>query len=140
MRELKLNSLLGNRFPCASFHDAVIHTLSIDYNARILTMRCSLDVSDPDAPNITAIGTAQGTLLLSGLIYCILPPPDNNYSFEQGELEITSNGNYDEVLLDPSSASLPEVSDDAAFVHWFFVSNWNAFIWVAAIEAEFVWD
>lgn len=137
MQQLDLDTLLSDEHECGSFHDATIHNINIDYEARILTMRCTLFVGDPDSPDkVEREATAQGTLTFSGLFYHSIEPPHNSYVFEEGGLDISNDGSAAESQF---NTPLPDVPNEA-FVHWFFATNWNAFMFVAATEARWVWD
>jgi hypothetical protein len=41
-------------------------------------------------------------------------------------------------LRKSSLTRLPEPLPEGAFTHWFFVNNWNAFIHVAAMDAQII--
>jgi hypothetical protein len=139
MQHLKLSALMGDRHPFASFHDAMIHTLHLDYETRVLQMECTLWVGDMDAPpGPLREATADGTLTLTGLLYCVIDPPDVNSNFENGGLDITSDGSVATTKFHTPPPELPPVPDEA-FVHWFFVNNWNSLIYIAATDAHFVW-
>jgi hypothetical protein len=140
VKELDLDALLGEMHPSASFHDAIIRTICIHYESRELWMGCTLPIGDPDAESKEAReATADGTLQFSGLLYCVLEPPDTNYAFEENGLEVSSNGSVATTKFKGPHPALPDISEEAAFVHWFFVSNWNAFLFIAATGARFVW-
>ena len=139
MRELELNALLGELHTFASFHDAKFHTVHIDYKTRILEITCTLLTGDPDAPQREQReATADGTLLLSGLLYCAIQPPDTHSDFEEDGPDISSNGSVATTQFKSPLPALPVVPNDA-FVHWFFATNWNAFLFVAATDARFLW-
>ena len=140
MRELDLNALLGETNPFASFHDAVIHTIHLDYQARIAQMECTLYIGDPDAKySAEREVTADGVLSFSGLLYCVIEPPTDNGVYQEGGLDISSNGNAATTQFKSPWPALPQLTEPNAFVHWFFVTSWNAFVFIAATEARFVW-
>lgn len=139
MKELKIEALWGDRYPFASFHDALIHAISLDYQARSVKMQCTILVGDPDADRVEREANAEGILDLSGLLYCIIESPDTNYSFEEGSLDISSNGSVATTQFKKLLPALPAITNEEAFLHWFFVSNWNAMIFIAATGARFVW-
>jgi hypothetical protein len=81
----------------------------------------------------------RGVLTLTGLLYFVIEPPDPGYPFEESPsgLDITSDGATS--TLDTRHA-LPPLEDGAVFAHYFWVNDWNAFIFVAARGAVFEWD
>ena len=79
-----------------------------------------------------------GALTLTGLFYFI-EPPHPTYPFETAEgIEITADGALSS-LPRPPALLLPSVDEHKAFTHYFFVNDWNAFIYVAATGAQFEW-
>lgn len=141
MYALDVTRLFGDRYPFASFHDAKFRSISADYEERTLEVKCLLWVGDLDAPpGPEREMTARGVLLFSGLLYFAVEPPENHASFEEGPLDITSDGSWASRDLPASIPNLPQDMDDDAFVHWFYASNLDAFLVVAAKQAVFAWD
>jgi hypothetical protein len=76
-----LDDLLGPEEPHASFHDASLVELRIDYAAGILLAQFDLPVGDPDATDEAAQHRRrQGTLRLDGLIFWVQEAPDLAYA------------------------------------------------------------
>lgn len=139
MRQLDLIGLLGERYPFASFHDAKIHAIHLDYKTRVLQMECTLWLGDLDAPTTEQReATAPGILTISGLLYYVIEPPHINSCFEDGSMDITSDGNVATTQFQAPLPELPPVPEEA-FLHWFFVNNWNSLVYIAATDARFVW-
>ncbi len=129
---------LGRTLP-NGFHDAVFKTFKVDYVSRELVIECDILIGDAGGGSYEIReGYAQGTLTLSGLQFLVIEPPDSRYSFEEGALELTSNGCVEGQEFKSTAPKLPIVPEEA-FVHWFFVSNWNSLIFVSALEANFTW-
>ncbi len=115
-------------------HDAYLHSVTIDYVARVVDF--TLDVwvgtlglsAGPDRER-----ERRAQLRFTGLVYCSIDPPDlrprNRSAFEPGPVALMQSN-----PVDPRSP-LPE---DAFEAH-LFVSEWNAFITIAARNASLRW-
>jgi hypothetical protein len=118
------------------FHDANLKTISIDYVTRKAELDITVDISNAEAPEEDATEDYRdGKLILSGLLFCIIEPPDlRSADLNADGLWITSSGTVKpgEMLKD-----LPLLLPEGAFVHYFFVNNWNASIYLAAMDARF---
>jgi hypothetical protein len=77
-------------------------------------------------------------LKLSGLLYCAIEPPDANYSYGEARKLWVDTGALESASIRPS-VKLPERLPEGAFACWFFVHDWNSFIYVAAMEASLEW-
>lgn len=136
MVELDINNLLGDKYPNASFHDAEIHAIHLDYVAHEAWLACELD---------TDFGgqTGKGTLHLTGLLYFVIEPPHAEYPFEDSlGIEITGDGSVATTDFKGGLPALPKLHDidaEAAFVNWLYVVTWNACIFFAATGARFEW-
>jgi hypothetical protein len=74
---------------------------------------------------------------LSRLLFWIAEPPDPRYPFaEPGGLRIDAGPLTEE--SPKSRPSLPPVPPDR-FANWIFVTDWNAFIFLAAGDASLEW-
>lgn len=133
---MKLHDLIDAE-PYLSFHDATFERVCLDYMAHEVTIWCSLYVGDVhSASNVERETQRHGVLTITGLLFFVIEPPHPDYPFEDAEgLDITS---------DDAIASLRQVPDlppvqENAFTHYFFVNDWNSFIYVAATAATFAW-
>jgi hypothetical protein len=121
------------------FHDSYVHRIGIDYAAGEVTFLIDVDLSSPhrkvEAP------TRRGELKLTGLLYCVIEPPryslSKEYLFAADHLWLAADssdfGELDEF------PKLPEPIPDGGFKHWFYDSNHNSFIYVAAMNAGLRW-
>lgn len=134
-----LEQLLDATSPHATFHDATIERVAIDYLAHEAVLDCSLVVGDPDAiREADREAPRRGRLTLQGLLYFVIEPPDPTYPFKDAEgLWVASDGPLDELSSRPTD--LPDELPEGAFSHWFFIHSWNAFIYVAFTRAAFAW-
>lgn len=114
------------------FHDSSITAVHLNYAQRTAEIDMELWVSvsiDEDRELYR-----RATLSISDLIYFVIEPPGHpNTSHDEPSLV---DGGSSEVA-EPTSP-LPKPLPAGAFTYWFFVSNWNAFIHVAALSAEIV--
>jgi hypothetical protein len=125
---------LENSLP-NGLHDAEMQRVCIDYRQRTITIDMSVFVGDVDAPIEKREAYREGTLVISGLQFAVIEPPDARYPFASpaasrvDSCDMTKN-------LDPSLVkALPEGS----FVGSLFVVDWNAFVHLAGSGAEIHW-
>jgi hypothetical protein len=120
------------------FHDSFISTVTIDYVKQEARLSVSVWCGEHSSEESTRREEyREGELILSGLSYWVVEPPDPNHDYDQskplwidiGEL---SSENFTPTIQLPESA----VGD---FASWIFVRNWNAFIYLAAREASINW-
>ncbi len=119
------------------FHDAFLRELAIDYVRRQARLRLDLSVGDPAAPNeADREAYRPAAVLISELHWCIIEPPATTV---EGRSKHTGLGiDAGPVSGLPSRPTLP-AAPAGAFVWWFFVRDWNAFIYVAANDATLGW-
>lgn len=117
------------------FHDASLRKIEIDFVKKEAKFHLAVDVSDCDAIPLKE-EYRDGILTLMGLVYCVVEPPSSS-SVELNEaLWIADSGPISSI---EPAVKLPAIPAKA-FAYYFFVNNWNAFIYVAAIDATFEWD
>jgi hypothetical protein len=120
------------------FHDAFISTVNIDYvkqEARLsLSVWCG-ELSSEESINREIY--RNGELILSGLSYWVVEPPDPNYDYDQSKALWIDAGELSSENFKPT-IKLPELAV-GAFGSWIFVRNWNAFMYFAARESSFNW-
>jgi hypothetical protein len=116
-------------------HDAEIQRICIDYQERTMAIDISVFVGDVDAPLEKREAYRDGTLLISGLRFATIEPPDARYPFSTpGASRIDSCD-----MTKHLNPSLLEAMPQGVFVRSFFVDNWNAFVHVAGVTAEIQW-
>jgi len=139
MNELMIENLFDNTHECASFHDARIKSVKLDYVSREAIFDCVLYVGNPDIFEDRE-RTAEGTLTITGFLYCVIEAPDHNYNYDDNEgLDVTSDG---PLKLNEFRAPLPQLPLDLpenAFIHYFYLNNCNSFLYIAATGATFQW-
>lgn len=114
------------------FHDAELYNVSVDYLRCRVEMRFGVFVDLMPNNNIIF---RHGKVMLSGVEYFVVQPPQYGYDTDDAAW-ITSD---DEGLL-PDQPPLPDLEQEGAFRHWFFISNWNACIYLAASDAQMEWE
>jgi hypothetical protein len=116
-------------------HDAEIQRVCIDYQQRTMTIDMSVFVGDIAAPPEKREAYRDGSLVISGLQFATIEPPDARYPFSTpGTLRVDTCDMKKN--LDPS---LVQALPKDAFVRTFFVDDWNAFVHVAGLGAEIQW-
>jgi hypothetical protein len=137
-RSQTLDAFLGHEEPCATFHDAELLSLLIDYERRELVSEWVLSVGDPDAPSaVERERTRRGRLRFSGLCFWVLDSPAA-LPDESGLPWLTSSGPLADAQTDTAkrlAGLLPPATSG-----WFlFFSDWNAFAYCAARVGAFEW-
>jgi hypothetical protein len=119
------------------FHDAELNALAIDYTKRearlVLNIWIADDLKKPE--DIETYRLAEVTL--SGMVFWISESPDVRHSYWEARslrIDIGPMESFERKSL----AQLPPVPA-GAFVNWIFVTDWNAFIYVAAEDARLDW-
>lgn len=117
-------------------HDMLVERLTIDFIDRIATLDVSVWIGDlASALDAEREARRRGKLLLHGLQFCVLEPPDPRYPFADSDALWL----VDLLDADPNvvgSIPLPP----QAFSARFFVNQWNSFVHVAALDATLVWE
>ena len=139
MKEIDVSDLLG-----IWFHDVEVSRISVDYVKREIKLTCTIPIGFWNTPNRDGLteGEKRGTLLLTGLLFVSFEPPDENYPYEDGEgITITSEGSATTAEFKERYAAylakMPQNLPEEAFLHYFYVVDWNTFIFVAARNAIF---
>jgi hypothetical protein len=112
------------------FHDAHLLGIEVDYEARRAVMHVDVLTNAEEEPKYRG-----GTLTIIGLHFLVIDPPGPNAVLNSPKPSRIDTGSGQ-----PSTAviSLPSLPP-GCFLHWFFVDAWNAFIRVAARDAEWRW-
>jgi hypothetical protein len=120
-------------------HDAEIERVALNYVSREAVFDLSVWVGDMDAAGETSREAhRRGRLVLADFLYCVIEPPDASYPYQdRGGLWVASDGPVSGDK-DPGR-HLPRNLPEGAFAHWFFINDWNAFIYVAAQKVTFEW-
>ena len=77
----------------------------------------------------------EGILRIMGIDFLVIDPPGPN-----AMLGLSRPSRIDTGSGQPSTSIIPlPTAPSSCFLQWFFVNDWNAFIRLAAQEAEFRW-
>ena len=117
-----------------SFHDSLLRELSTNLAGRTVEFVLDVCVGDPDAkPGPERERRRAARLRLTGLEYLVVDPPDPSYPYSRHEP-------VDIDLCEPDKEVAGRYRiPQAAFAGRFFVSDWNAFIHFAALNAALTW-
>lgn len=116
------------------FHDSNLKRIDIDYATRQGDLEFEVNTGSLDT---NRENYRLGKLSISGLLFCIIETPDSRYPFQKAEGLWIADSGIVETAKFPNK--LPESLPEGAFAHYFFVNDWNAFIYIAAMDASFGW-
>ena len=131
--DLNLDSLLGNDFRGATFHDSLIVRLHVDFVTATAELHCLIFIGRSNNMN----SYTSGILKFTRLLFFALEPPHSEFLTNK-PLWITADG----PLPDPqfkSEMKLPTNLPKDTFMHYIYSSSTNSFMVVAAGEASFTW-
>ena len=115
-------------------HDAYLHSVTIDYVARVARFTVDVWVGTVDLPGQgDRERERRAELRFTGLVYCSIDPPDLRPQYRSA-LEAGPVALMQSNPVDPRSP-LPEDAFEARL----FVSDWNAFITIAALDVSLRW-
>ena len=115
-------------------HDAEVSKMSVDFEERNLAIDVDIWVGKMTDASEAREAYRKGRIEISGLLFLVMEQPDARYPFAKGNLRIDGcdlRKNLDRKLLD----SLPP----EAFFRSLWVTEWNAFIHIAATKAQISW-
>jgi hypothetical protein len=132
---------LENMLP-SGFHDSALKGLAVDYERRTARLDMSISVGDPDGPHEQRDDYRGAQIELSGLVFFVMDPPDAGYDFKSpGEVWIKDG--YETRSIPEFTKAIDKKLLDAipqeAFLHSFFVNDWNSYIHVAATDCSVKW-
>ncbi|WP_140637463.1 hypothetical protein [Methylibium rhizosphaerae] len=137
MRSLALDSLLGERHKHATFHDAQLEELSIDFSTGTAKLKFSIPCGFSPKDELLY---QRGTLEFNGLLfYFVEPAAFSPKANDRPGLWITSDGPLPDQEAD-LAIELPSDLPDKAFAHYFYSSTSNSFIVIAAMQEVFQWE
>jgi hypothetical protein len=121
------------------FHDAHILSFALDYVAGVATFHLNLLVGWPDDPEPEREAYQQATLIVRGLCFCSIDPPDSTYPFLPDEKPIRIAGAMAKPDFPPFTPELVAKFPADTWCYCFFVDNWNAYINIAGRDTELTW-
>ena len=106
------------------FHDALLRSFSVDPVRQVIDFAIDISIDD---------GYRAARLVLSGVTWFAVEPPGSGTSRWSSRASMID-------LCDPDPALSAQVTSPAdGFSARFFVSDWNAFIHFAAVDAVLTW-
>ncbi|MDP9337666.1 MAG: hypothetical protein M3P45_02240 [Acidobacteriota bacterium] len=129
---------LDNTLP-NGFHDAEIFSFEIDYVAGTAKFRMNLLTGGPEDPGLERDTRQEAILIVSGLCFCSVEPPWSTYPFLPDGKPIMVSGDPAKSDHLPSLADLTSKFPSGTWCYRFFVDDWNAFIHIAAGDAQLTW-
>jgi hypothetical protein len=132
-----IDSFLDKEEPCATFHDALLISLHIDYERREVSTEWSICVGDPAESELeNRERRRRGRLRLMGVVFWTVEP-------EGGLLDgrppwLTSDGPLSQAGT-PTAHELSKRVPPEATSWYLYFSNWNAFAYCAAEGGTFEW-
>jgi hypothetical protein len=138
--KMRLADLLDQAEPYATFHDATMHKIKIDYETHELTAEFKLCVGNPDGKTeMERERHRTGMLKVSGLVFWASEPPENGAADNRGPLWLTSDGLISEAPTETAKKLASMVTPDC-YAWYLYFSDLNAFAYFAARDVVFEWD
>jgi hypothetical protein len=114
------------------FHDALIKGISVDYVERKIVLSIAIWTGTLEgATEQERESYADAVLTVSDFLFCVIDPPDPQYPFNSPEPLRVDSGSGN-----PKGVEFLNNIPPDAFAHWFFVNQWNSFIYIAARSAH----
>lgn len=114
------------------FHDAQIKGINLNYVERTIVFEMRLWVGDLEsADKAEREAYRLGVLIISEFDFCVIEPPDLRYPYHPVKAVRVDSG-----AGNPQSIPLLENIPEDTFAHWFFVNEWNSFIYFIARAAR----
>jgi hypothetical protein len=134
---MNLDHLLNH--PHATFHDSILERVEIDYVERKAILKFQICIGGPNSKKQSLHeGKRSGQLNITGLLFLVIEPPDEKYPYQKARGLWIDDGEVG-AGVPKSMTKLPKNLPPGAFVHWFFVDEWNSFIYIPATGAKFKW-
>jgi hypothetical protein len=121
------------------FHDAQLFSLELNYATGRAKLHLNLLVGWPEDPEGERDAYQEAILTVTGLCFCSIGAPQPNYPFLPDGKPTWLSGDPAEPDHLPSLPDLIGKLPSNAWCYRFFMNDWNAFIYIAARDAEFVW-
>jgi hypothetical protein len=120
------------------FHDSKLKRVAINYEKREIELLFDVFVERRQDEHTGGVRFREGTLKAFGLFSCVIEPPDPNYLCQLGMgLWVADSG---EIAEGNCPIKLSYALPKSAFGHYFYINDWNAFIYLIASEARFEWQ
>jgi hypothetical protein len=118
------------------FHDARLNKIDINYVSRVAKFELQIDIKrygDQDKKHEEV--HRDGIITLNEVLFIVIEAPDPSYPYQKTKgLWIADSGKLESIK--PQKA-IPETLPEGAFTYYFFINDWNAFIYFSAMSANF---
>lgn len=134
-----LESILDKKHPHATFHDAILYDLKIDYKNRIVQFEINMQIGNPEEDIEKRSKYALGCLAFSNFAFLAVEPPDPNYNYNKPNGLWIDEGPIEKAPLKEKKDFILTLMNKNKFARYFYVVDWNSFIYVVAPNANFKW-
>lgn len=133
-----LDRFLGKQEPHATFRDARLVAVSLDYRDRSAATTWELCVGDPD-DSMRAVRERRrtGRLIFSGLIFWVIEPP-KVLDARPGLLRLTESGPLSEPATE-NGRKLADLLPSSALGWQFLFADWDARIYCGCWSVTYEW-
>jgi len=121
------------------FHDAFILSIAFDYRARTAKFRISLHVGWSDDPEPERERYQEAEMTVTGVSFCSIDAPDPDTRFFTEGQPICIGGDPARPDHFPTLPQLLAKCPAGTWCYRFYVHDWNAFIQIAALDAQVSW-
>jgi len=134
---MDFNHLLNH--PHATFHNSILERVEIDYVGKKACLQFQISTGDPNSKEQSVRKSMRSRQLnITDLLFLTIEPPDEKYPHQKASGLWIDAGEVGDGIP-KSMPKLPKNMLPGAFVHWFYVNDWNSFIYLSATGAEFNW-
>jgi hypothetical protein len=129
----------GLEEPFATFHDATLRKISLDYDSRQLSAEFDIFVGDPeDWGKAEPERKRRGVLSLAGLVFWAIEPPQSPNREQWLPRWLTGDCLIEEASTDQGKR-LSALLEQDVYAWCMYFSDSNSFVYCAAHEATFEW-
>lgn len=133
-----LDDLLNDDEPHATFHDARMVCVRVDYEAQTFAADFELCVGDPSVRDESRERRRRGSLVVDGLVFWSIEPPGHGAHDTAPGYWLTAEGRLDDCSTETGRALAERLSPGETGWYLYF-SDLNASGYLAGRSAEFVW-
>ena len=138
MKRNRMDDLLGAEEPFATFHDAYLQKVAVDYSKKELTMGFDLSVGDPNGiTEETRQRYRKGVLKALGLVLWALEAPQK-VNLSSGPLWLTDDGLLEDAPTETAKKLSLTLRPELTAWYMYF-SCMNCFGYLAAEKVVFEW-
>ena len=126
----------------SGFHDSALKGMAVDYEKRTLRLDMSLRVGDPEGPREQRDDYRDAQVDISEFAFLVIDPPHASYDFcKPGEVWISDGWETQSIpeFTKTIGKNLQDAVPKGAFLHSFFVHDWNSYIHVCARDCAMKW-